>query len=437
MSGEPVNDYEKLQDDPQPQAPPSVDPRKLHAGVDRVLLSHGEYVPVELLIDQGRLEYSDYEAWRCGKLRTLAEALLGSQRRVTRILTAAAHWARRLGLEPASGEYRSWGAGGTRDLQLAADPKLADLLATHYRRRAREAQRDLFLDSTESVLLHDLLDALAERGAARARAALAALTEIRPDHTASVDAECLVDALAYLDADIPRPPPEIELRRLRDHLRPAAERLLGSRARDFMAPFWRRLADRLEGAEFDPARPEQHASWVRAQCLDWHGVRAAILDSRDFDAEPLLLIRLAEAELRLGERTQAIMRIGLLCWRFAAQGDAALQADAFPDTGVRRAWEVFQDLDLEPPLDAAWFPAVLLLVEPGLARVWDRAPPDEGAPASRAFRALQALVTIPVDAGELATLDQRRALQDSHPGFLRLYVDRLRDRRRAPAAAPR
>jgi|GEM_PF-419313 len=412
----------KLSDDIPRQVPPTVDPRKVHAGVDRVLLSHGEYVPVELLIDQGRLEYAEYEAWRCGERRTLAEALLGSRRRVTGILTAAARWARLLGLEPTVGHYRSWGTGGVHDLQLAAEPKLAELLATHYQRRADEGQLDLFLDGAQSAMRHDLISALAARDAPRARAALAGLSENYPDHTAIADAERLVDALDYLDADHPSVAPDMELRRLCDHLRPAAERLLGSRERDFMAPFWRRLAERLQGADFDPAHPRRHASWVWEQCLEWRRVRAAVLANPDFEGQPVLLVRLAVAELSLRERRQAIMRIALLCWRFSAQADAALQDEAFPDTGVRLAWGRFQDLDLDPPVDAAWFPALLLLAEPGLARAWDRAPPDRGAPASRAFRALQALLSIPVDAGERTTLIQRRALRDSHPGFLSLYL---------------
>lgn len=392
----------------------------VQSAVDRVLLSHGEYIPVELLIDQGRLAYSDYEAWRCGELTSLEEALAGNRTRIHELLGEAARWARRLGFEAAPVDYAGWGAMAGRALTLAAEADLAMALATHYRRRDPSPQLDLFLDAGEAVLIKDLRAALATRQAQRAQSLVEDLASRFPEHRLRSDAERLCDALAHLEASAMAASAEEEFQRLRGHLAPAAERLLGVGSRDFMTPFWRRLAARVDGLPFDPAHPERHASWLYAQCLDWRGVRASALAGGDPSAEAVLLTRLVEAELRLGERLSAIVRLAQLCWCFPAQAETLLDDGGFADAGVAAAWEAYQDLDVDPPPAVDWFPAWLLLSEPGLARAWPIPLAGEAGQAGRGFAALRKLVA--ADGVEQEAIELRRALQRAHPGFLALYL---------------
>ncbi len=395
--------------------------------VDRVLMAHGEYAHVELLIDEGRLDYSDYEAWRCGELASLDDALVGNRARIRDLLTEAARWAGRLGLEAIRVDYGGWGVPGGRALILSPERDLAVALATHYRRRQSPPQLDLFLDGGEAALIKELRAALAARRAAQAGSLLQDLSGRFPDHRLRPDAERLFDALAHLEGGGVATSADEAFHRLRHHLAPVAERLLGARSRDFMTPFWRQLAARLEGLPFDPASPERHASWVYAQCLDWRGVRRSVLAGGDPPRQPVLLTRLVQAERRLGERVAAIERLALLCWCFSQQAESLLDAAGFPDSGVCAAWQSYQDLDLEPPADSAWFPAWLLLSEPGLAKAWQTPPPDEAGPAGRGFNALKRLVaTQRVDRQEIAL---RRELQQSHPGFLALFLQWRTSRR--------
>ena len=393
---------------------------EVQGAVDRVLLSHGEYAPVELLMDQGRLDYSDYEAWRCGDLACLEDALAGNRARIRDMLREAARWARRLGLAPARVDYGGWGALGGAALTFSPESDLAVALTTHYRREDASPQLDLFLDGGEAALIMELRTALAARQSDRAASLLGDFLGRFPDHRLRPDAERLCDALAHLEADGIASSAEQEFHRLRHHLVPAAERLLSARCRDFMTPFWRRLAVRLEELPFDPANPERHASWVYAQCLDWRGVRRSVLAGGEFPRQPVLLTRLAEAERRLGERVAAIERLALLCWCFSEQAESLLDADGFPDAGVGAAWQSYQDLDLEPPVESAWFPAWLLLCEPGLAKAWRAPLPDEAGPAGRGFDALKSLVA--VKAADRQEIALRRELQQSHSGFFALFL---------------
>ena len=87
---------------------------------------------------------------------------------------------------------------------------------------------------------------------------------------------------------------------------PAASDLLGSRARDFLVPFWRDIGRALEGGEYDPGYPDCHASRAYREGLDWEGVKRSVHAEPEFDREPDLLARLAEACWRLRDRAGAI-----------------------------------------------------------------------------------------------------------------------------------
>jgi hypothetical protein len=116
-------------------------------------------------------------------------------------------------------------------------------------------------------------------------------------------------------------------------------------------------------------------------------VRRQLLADGEFLRQPVLLERLAEAERRLGDRVVAIERLAALCWCFCEQAEALLDADGFPDGGVRAAWQSYRDLDLEPPVESAWFPAWLLLCEP-------RGSPRPGRRRPRTKRARRAEVSM-------------------------------------------
>jgi len=391
----------------------------VHAAVDRVLVARGAYQPIELLIELARLDYARYEAWRCGEIETLDEALLGNRRRIARLLEEAAAWARRLSLAPARLRYEGWGPRAGQPLRASAHQALRALLETGYRRRRAAPQLDLFLDGSEVAALNAACAALVARDPAAAAARLAELRERAPSHRQLADLERLGDALEALAAGGPELPPALELAAIERQLGPAAERVLGARSRDFLAPFWRRLAERLRALPFDPRAPELHASHAYARCLDWRAARDSVLATAGFTTHPELLERLATAELRLGQRVAAIRWLAELCWRHPERADTLLCEQGFTDHGVEQAWEAFTDLDLEAPLGAAWFPAWLLIAEPGLARAWPEARADEpsgatsqgtsNAPGEAARRAFTTLARLIVAEREGAPADQVRA----------------------------
>ncbi|MCZ0944625.1 MAG: hypothetical protein OXJ53_16360 [Gammaproteobacteria bacterium] len=80
-----------------------------------------------------------------------------------------------------------------------------------------------------------------------------------------------------------------------------------------------------------------------------------------------------------------------------------LDAPRVPDAALLGAWRAAKASDIEPEVTIAWFPAWMLLAEPGLARVLDFAGGKQ--PPDRAFDLLKALLTS--DRGASVTIRSR------------------------------
>ena len=210
--------------------------------------------------------------------------------------------------------------------------------------------------------------------------------------------------------------------------RPAASALLGVRRRDFLAPLWRDVGRALDPVGFDPHHPERHASRAYREGLDWESLRRAVLAVPGHEKEPVLLARLAEAEWRLRRRAQAIEAWFALCRLAPEEFERLIDAPDFPDWALRTAWRLALDSDLDPEISPVWFPAWMLLEEPGLAGVLEPRRADDDP--SRVFDAVLALLAHPgVDE---RSIELRRALEAIHPDLLARYPAKQRDRTPSP-----
>ena len=390
---------------------------EVQAAVQQLVVEHGEYAPLELLLATNRLGYEDYRAWRECRLETLDAVLRDGGRRARAWLEGAQSWAEALGLTPEPAVHHGWEESSGTVLVASVDPPLNALLSTRFRHAREHAQLDLFIDSAQTAAVNTLLDALNARDAGKAREALARLVRMERDHGQRFHACALISSL---EAPAPADPERglEQLERMEREWVPAASALLGARRRDFLAPLWRDIARALDPAPFDPDHPERHASRAYREGLDWERSRRSVLAVPGYETEPALLVRLAEACWRLRERVEAIESWFALCHLAPEAFERLLEAADFPDWALRSAWRVALEQDPECAMTPEWFPAWMLIEEPGLAA--GLAPRHRDDAPSRAFDAVMALLAHP--SPDERGMELRRSLQDIAPGLLERFL---------------
>ena len=337
-------------------------------------------------------------------------------------------WAERLNLERRDVEYFGWGQHEGNRLIAANETELKRLLCTEYAPKQDRAQLDLFFDSTENTAFNEMLDALAGRDPERAKAALDHLAILNPSHRYLVDASYVIAALQTL----PVSTPATALRTL-DMLEktwlPASVRLLGIRTRDALAPVWRQIGRALEGVPFDSRHPQRHPSHAYGQCLDWESVRRVVRATEDYRNQPALLMRLAEAEHRLGRRNVALEIWFQLCWSSDELMRTQLDSTVFPDHLLARYWRDARREDLEPELTIEFFPAWVLLCERGLALALPT--PSDGGTSQAAFELARSLLRDPENH---TLIEQRGQLKKAHAGLFAHYLRQVDVRSSLPPA---
>jgi hypothetical protein len=338
------------------------DNRHTQQQIDRLLMEQGEYHPLEFLLQEGRLSYGDYEAWRNGEIRDLSEMLFGDPEQILKALQQAAVYLQRLGWESERLVYRERGGPEASPLRFSQESRLDECFHRAYRKPREQSQLDLFTDTSTTYLVNGITQALQTLNAGDARQALNRLYETAPDHIHLGELERLVEPLEQLEHPVRDLPAEME--RLQGEITLLAERHLNKTSQQLLIPLWRRLTGALLETPFDPARPEHHASHTAAQARDWGGVRQAVEGEAQWQQQPALLERHAWACTQLSDQPAALQSWCWLCWQFP-QRDGHLEN--CNDPVLRRGWQAF--LDLEPELPTETFPAWLLLWAPGLAQI--------------------------------------------------------------------
>lgn len=160
--------------------------------IDRLILDQGAFDPLALLIAVGLLSGAALDDWRTGRPPGLLAridrgegASAARVRGLLELLEQAVVHVRGQGLVAGPGApIRVSAADAPHALGttgIDAD-RLADLLGALWRPAPDRRQPDLFQDSPDAVLAHDLASALSQQRPDAARAALARLAQACPAH---------------------------------------------------------------------------------------------------------------------------------------------------------------------------------------------------------------------------------------------------------------
>jgi len=295
-------------------------------------------------------------------------------------------------------------------------------------------QLDLFLDTGDRVLVNTVIDALVERDFTRAGAAIGRLREEHPTHT---DLESLTALHRCLGPGTPPPRTHAGVTARIDAIEgllvPAAHRLLGTDAAEFLRAIWARLAAAAAELPFDEAYPRAHRGWLCQQYGDWKIVRSATEREPSWAAKPLLRWWVGLAYHHLGE-PEAALRLWLpLCW---LDPDLfARHAPSLPRATLRSAWDAFGRVSVDDTFDedghaAQWFPPWLLLRHRGIAALFRPEELRETMRAARVFRQLVILLPLERSGLDEELIRERRELQRISPAFFRYYLEVVAHSRR-------
>ena len=384
--------------------------------VQQLIAEHGSCSPLELLLATNRLDYDDYRAWRRGERDTLDDTLVDGPGWARALMEHVQDWALLLNLEAQPIALYGIEENAGTELRASTDSRLDEFLHTAFQPAASRSQLDLFLDNQESAAANQVIAALESHDTKAAGSLLARLVEVNPHHWAIADVNTLIEALQA------KPPGAHEARErlavLEGRWQPAASAVLHGGARDFLTPMWRQLGTALEGEPFNPRHPHHHAAWAHFNGLDWAGVQRNVCGIADYERQPLLLGWLAEAQWRLRDRKGALATWFALCWHEPDHFKALIEGGRFPDAALTSAWRAAMGADVEPPITAPWFPAWVVLTEPGVALGIGAS--GGGTDPCRAFDALIALAAGGNDRQEMKS---RRTLQALHADLFNLYLD--------------
>ena len=231
-------------------------------------------------------------------------------------------------------------------------------------------QLDLFLATGETAFFNDFTAALKQHEAARASKCLRRLATALPNHPKLPAYQTLCAALR----DWPFPavePADIAAAvvRLDNAVVPAAQTILSQAAAEFMATFWRRLAEAATTHAYDPALPQAYRAGLWLRCGEDQAALEAVEAADGWEDRPDLLAWLCQARHGLGgleECWPVLLRLALV-----APARLADMVETLGDARLDRVWKSFNadcgGLEGDDP--AAWFPAWHGLANPGLRAI--------------------------------------------------------------------
>jgi hypothetical protein len=397
---------------------------KVQAWVDYQLQESGAYSPLELLLQSGRLDYNDYDAWRRREIETIDPVLRGNLKKIKSQLQAADRYARHIKLIAEEEDFPGWQQGAQSltpavSLRVSVDKELRQLLSLRFVHIASGPQLDMFFNNPVVTIVNALQVSLLNGNLAQAQGNLDKLYQYDPNHRELGAYDKLLDMLRHSVDPVSHP--QREFNELVDTT-PIAKRLLGLQARNFLVPLWQRLAEGLNDHSFDPQNPQLHQSYAAYQAQDFSLAINAIEALPQWRQSVELMVLLAECAYRRKDLKRSVQAWCLLCWRFPEAAEKALGDTSLIDEFINYRWQLFLDYEVDgnekaaqTALRAEDFPAWLLLYEPGLVKQLDLPLERDDSPGEKVFRITYQLLRSRFDGDADEEMRYREVLKNVSP----------------------
>ncbi|HIJ85631.1 MAG TPA: hypothetical protein HPQ00_15695, partial [Magnetococcales bacterium] len=310
----------------------------------------------------------------------------------------------------------------------AGDPGREALFTTHYQRPKPVeggVQMDLFLDTPETMLINDLLQAIVKHDVPTSTDLFKRLEKEHARNGMLEEFRPLLGAITRGKTLVEDPMGGLEL--LQGEITPCARQSLGRLEDLFLKPFYRIFDHAFVGKAFDPKHPEAHRSWTLERLEDWKSVGECVLLEEDWMQQPVLLFRRAHALFRLRRLDSSRQVWILFFWKFPRQAAQVLEAGG--DKDLMRWWHGFTDWTADKEVDYDLFPAWMLLDQPKLAEnraEWSEET-DKTIPGRKAFFLLADLLDAEKETPfSPDSMKLRRKLKKAFPELFTLFMQTRR-----------
>jgi hypothetical protein len=329
----------------------------IQSQVDSILFEQGSFSAIPWLLKVGHLDYADYLNWRKGEGGYLENHFKTTLPEIIASLKLAQHYAEKLNLDAV---YQPYASIEQKALNICRSPANEIIFTTVYQPAEDRIQMDLFFDSAPILVVQDLIKAIVDQRDNDISILMAQLRLLASEAYTSF--ECLLaqqKQLRHCRAT------KSKTEFLLNTMTPLAFSVLGRFANDFLTPFWQQLSLELFGQRFDAESPQDHLSFTAFKAFQWREVIDAIESEADWNKQPVLLYRQAEACFRLNKEAEGLENWFRLYMLFPESAERLVN-----DTDnylLMSDWRNFNELD--PELDSVFFPAWMVLKKPALAKI--------------------------------------------------------------------
>lgn len=331
--------------------------RIIHNQVDLILFEEGNFSPLNWLLKEGYLDYSDYQNWKKGQVEYLEDYFKTTRREIIFALEMVREYASLQKLECFKQKYISVTG---EPLNFCRSPKSELIFTSIYEPAHDRVQMDLFFDSADACVVSDLITAIINKSSDEISNLMIRLESSSPEkHQKYTQLLSLEKQIMHSVV-----PGNKKIKILLQQLSPLTFELLGRFAHDFLTSLWHKLSVEIKHQSFDFENPDYHLSFTAFKGFQWQQVLTSIERETNWVKHPVLIFRYAEVCFKLNKELEGIVNWFKLFILYSEIAERLIE-----DTCNRillSNWQRFSEL--EPELESSLFPAWMVMNKPALAK---------------------------------------------------------------------
>ena len=383
-------------------------PDSIHSQFDSIVFEQGSFSAIPWLLRVGHLDHADYDSWRNGGEGFLEDYFKTPLAEIIANLKLAGDYAEKLNMDATCQPFTSI---GQKTLTICRSQVNEIILTTFYQPAEKRVQMDLFFDSAPILAAQDLTRAIVERRGNDIPNLMEQLESLSPETYSSFE-----QLLAQQEQLCHYPTTQSKIECLLNTMTPMAFSVLGQFAGDYLTPIWQQLSLEISGRPFDAESPQDHLSFTAIKAFAWREVLVAIEGEKGWQRQPVLLYRYAEACFKLNREAEGLASWFRLFMLFPESAERIV--DSTDNFLLRSDWHYFNELD--PELDAIFFPAWTVLKKPALAKL--KVNIDEENIGHDALRLINSLILCAGNDIDETILRLRSKLRNQNPSLFSHYM---------------